>query len=99
MKPYKLILILPLLAVLSACVAFTNDHWVHPEKKTWGEYNDDLMDCLHQWMQLTPMSDTPYLIPEDHSGPLGTFMINTDMHPEFEAECLEKKGWVRKDKK
>jgi hypothetical protein len=50
-------------------------------------------------MQLTPMSDTPYLIPEDHSGPLGTFMINTDMHPEFEAECLEKKGWVRKDKK
>lgn len=69
-----------------------------PGKKTWAEFNYDSMNCLHQWMQLTPQSDTPYMISEDHDGPLGIFMTNANIDPDFEAECLEKKGWARVEK-
>lgn len=98
MKPVNLISVLILSAALSACAVFTNTQWAHPEGKTKDDFQKDSMDCLYQWTQLTPLSDTPYLIPEAHDGPLGFFMINADMDPDFEAECLEKKGWVRKDK-
>ena len=97
MRPYILYSLLFVLLNLSGCAVFINSHWTHPEGKTSADFQEDSMDCLYQWTQLTPFSDTPYIIPEAHDGPLGFFMINTDMDSDFEAECLEKKGWVRQE--
>ena len=96
MRPYTLYSLLFVALSLSGCAVFTNIHWTHPEGRTLEDFNRDSADCFYQWSKLTPQSDTPYLIPEEHEGPLGIFMVNT-IDPDFEAECLEKKGWVWKE--
>ncbi|WP_455198289.1 hypothetical protein [Kaarinaea lacus] len=94
MKPYTLLSLLLLSALLSSCAYITKTHWTHPEGKTDADLHKDWQDCMYQWSSLKPGSDTPYLIPEEHEGPLGMMMVNGDMDIDFEAECLEKKGWV-----
>ena len=84
-----------LIASVSGC-ALLEPAWTHPEGKTVAEFNRDAAECRYQWSLLTPLSDTPYIIPEGHDGPLGTMMNNAYIDPDFEAECLQAKGWRRK---
>lgn len=80
---------------LAGCSLLTPD-WVHPEGRTLSQFNADAGNCQYQWSLLTPASDTPYIINEGQPGTLGAFMQYTSIDPHFEAECLESKGWVRK---
>ena len=95
MKYFNLIFPLLLSISLSACSLFT-PAWEHPEGKTSAEFSADAGDCLYQWSLLTPQSVTPYIIEEESHSPLGGMMANASIDSDFEAECLESKGWRRK---
>jgi hypothetical protein len=95
------IISLPVLIVsLTACASMFEPDFDPPPGKSMADFNKDLNDCQWEWSQLTPMSDTPYLIPEpgDDIGPLGFFKANGEMDSSFRTDCLEKKGWRRKEK-
>ena len=91
------LILIPLFVVVSltACSVLT-PAWQHQEGKTSADFSADAADCRYQWSLLTPLSDTPYIIDEDHDSPLGFIMLNAYIDADFEAECLESKGWRRK---
>lgn len=94
------VLFLPLLVAILAGCASLSQSWIPPEGKTLSDYNDDYADCRIEWLELTTDSDTPYIVPEpgDFNSPLGFMLANAHMDPDFARECMEKKGWVKKEK-
>lgn len=96
---YIRFLLLPLLILgMSGCASVTYT-WIPPEGKTRADYSSDYADCRLQWHDELDNPDTPYLVPEpgDYPGPLGLMKANADINPIFLKECMEKKGWVRKE--
>lgn len=91
----KIVFFPVLLGGLTACASLLEPDWDPPPGKTLADFNKDAMACQYEWSQLTPLSDTPYPLPEA-DGLLGFFTMNGTMDLSFESDCLEKKGWRRK---
>ena len=90
----KIVVLLSIFS-LTACALMEPD-WVRPEGNTVKEYEMAAIDCHYQWSLLTPDSDTPYIIEEESQSMLGFMMVNAYVDPDFEAECLQSKGWKRR---
>jgi len=83
----------------SSCASISYD-WIPPKGKTSADYNSDYADCRVQWMDEINKPDSPYLTPDpdDYRGPLGLMMANAHIDPGFANDCMEKKGWVRRER-
>jgi uncharacterized protein YceK len=96
---YVSILFFSILILGMGGCASMDSGWIPPQGKTQADYSTDYAECRLQWSNELDNPHSEYLAPDpdDYRGAFGVMKANAEINPFFLKECMEKKGWVKKE--